>query len=183
MHLTVISATNRPNSTTRKVASHIQSQLTTMLDSTSKVEILDLIELPPELFLPQSYAEKPKSFDRFKDTILNTDAMITVIPEYNGGAPGILKYFVDMLPFPQSLQKKPSAFIGVAAGRFGAVRAVEHMMQVWAYRNAHIFSERVFLMGVGDSLSEKGEPKDELTRKLLHSELTGFVEFAKRFKS
>lgn len=182
MHITLISGTNRPGSNTRKVTNYLQSQLK-VLDPGIHIELLDLVELPPEIFSPTAYSEKPNSFDRFKNAILNTDGIFSVIPEYNGGAPGVYKYFIDMLPFPDSLQKKPAAFVGVADGRFGAVRAVEHMMQIFAYRNAHIFSERTFIMGVSKSFDEATGPKDEMAKKVLQSQLKGFLEFSSRLKS
>lgn len=180
MQITLISGTNRPQSYTRKVSNYIANQLS---QAGAKVELLDLVDLPPELFLPEAYAQKPKSFDRFRDAILNTDGIFSVIPEYNGGAPGVYKYLIDMLPFPQSLQKKPAAFVGVADGRFGAVRAVEHMMQIFAYRNAYLFSERAFLMNIVKTFDETTGPKDEIAKKVLHSQIENFISFVSKFKS
>ena len=73
MKLTIVSSTNRPGSNTRKVAGHIQESIRKYLDSNSTVSLLDLLELPRELFVPESYAQKPSSFDRFKNEILQSD--------------------------------------------------------------------------------------------------------------
>src|SRR5262245_25554664 len=111
--LTLIVGTNRPNSNTRKVASQVH-EIYRSLGVTP--EELDLAKLPPEIFSPASYGEKPKSFAPFNDTILKSSGLIVVTPEYNGGMPGILKYFIDMLKFPESFEKRPVCFVGVAAG-------------------------------------------------------------------
>jgi len=73
------------------------------------------------------------------------DGIVTVVPEYNGSFPGVLKYFIDMLRFPESLYGIPAAFVGIAAGEWGALRAVEQMEMVFQYRHAHLFGRRVFI--------------------------------------
>ena len=110
-----------------------------------EVELLDLTELPVELFDGASYGEKPAAFAPFQDAILATDGILTVIPEYNGACPGVMKYFIDMLRFPDSLYEKPVGFIGLSAGPWGAVRAVEQLEMVFQYRHAHLFGRRVFI--------------------------------------
>jgi len=181
MHLTILSSTNRPNSMTRRVSGFVEKLIQENIGDTDTVKILDLQDLPPEIFIPHVYEDKPKSFEPMANEIINTDGIMTVMPEYNGGAPGILKYFIDMLPFPQSLAKKPIGFVGLSAGRFGAIRSVEQIMQICAYRNAYIYPERVFLNFINKAVDEEGKPTDPDTLKLLESEIKGFVEFARRF--
>src|ERR1700752_2470434 len=122
--ITLIVGTNRPGSNTRKVAQQVEeiyAQLKTPL------RVLDLAQLPSEIFSPSSYAEKPKSFAPFSEAVLSSSGLIIVSPEYNGSMPGVLKYFIDMLKFPESFQKRPVCFIGIAAGVWGALRPIEHL--------------------------------------------------------
>src|SRR4051812_42408812 len=128
MKLTLISATNRPGSNTRKLVGYIDQYL--KKETSVMVHLMDLTELPLEIFQPSSYQAKPANFQRFIDGILKADAILNVVPEYNGGAPGVFKYFIDMLPFPQSLQRTPVTFVGLGMGRFGALRACEQMQQI-----------------------------------------------------
>lgn len=179
-HWAIISGTNRAASNTRKVAGHIESLLKSKIQTDEKIEMIDLTELPQDIFTPQAYAEKPASFQRFVDQILNAKALICILPEYNGSAPGAFKYFIDMLPFPQSLQKVPTAYVGLAAGRFGALRAIEQIQQVFTYRNAFNYPESLYIMDAANSLSEKGAPKDPFVQKLLDDTLDGFIDFANR---
>jgi chromate reductase len=88
MKITLLSGTNRPGSNTRKIVSIIAAQYQ---EIGLPVDILDLAELPQEIFLPQSYGQKPASFARFSEAILQSDGVHIVTPEYNGGVPGILK--------------------------------------------------------------------------------------------
>jgi len=46
------------------------------------LRVLDLAQLPPEIFSPASYAEKPKSFQPFADAVLQSDGLHVVTPEY-----------------------------------------------------------------------------------------------------
>src|SRR5688500_823299 len=114
----IISGTNRPDSNTRKVARHVEA-IYEALDV--DFQVLDLTELPADIFSPTSYEEKPESFKRFSEAILTSDGLVIVTPEYNGGIPGILKYFIDMLPFPESFERRPVCFVGLAAGIWGAL--------------------------------------------------------------
>jgi len=183
MNFVLIAGTNRPESNTLKVTRYTQTLLQKKLSAKDRVEIVDLRALPIEIFYSSSYTKKPKEFDRIKDKVVSADAVLCVLPEYNGSSPGVFKYFLDMLPFPQSLARVPSAFIGISAGRFGALRAVEHMQQVFAYRNAYLFPDRVFIPQVHESIEENGKPKDKFVHELLENMLTHFVEFTCRLKA
>lgn len=180
MKIVIISGTNRPGSNTRKVAALIEGYYQA---AGFTPEILDLADLPAEIFLPSSYAEKPASFAAFSDAVLAADGLHVVTPEYNGSLPGVLKYFIDMLPFPESFEGRPVAFTGLAAGQWGALRPVEQLQAIFGYRNAHIFPTRVFLPGVGSLLSEEGRMTDEDISARLHAQAAGFATFVGKFKA
>lgn len=182
--LVVVSGTNRPGSKTKTLSLYIKKRLEELVGpSATKISLLDLVELPLEAFAPSSFAEKPASVKPFIDQVTAADALLVVIPEYNGSAPGALKYFIDLLPFPKSLKDVPSAFVGVAAGRFGALRAVEHIQQVFEYRKAHVYSDRVFIAFADKTLNAEGQPTEEMTKNLLEEQIKGFLQFAKRLKT
>jgi NAD(P)H-dependent FMN reductase len=115
MFFTLISGTNRLQSSTRKLSSHIENIFRRFLTPTDQIEILDLASLPAETFHPDSYVHTPKSFSKFSDLVLKANGIFSVVPEYNGSAPGAFKYFVDLLPFPKALLHKPSGFVGLSA--------------------------------------------------------------------
>ena len=177
--LTLIVGTNRPDSNTRKVAVQIEEIYRSLGVS---LKVLDLAQLPPEIFSPSSYEEKPKSFAPFADGVLQAEGLIVVSPEYNGGMPGILKYFIDMLKFPESFQGRPVCFVGVAAGLWGALRPVEQLQLIFGYRNAFLYPERVFLPRINDLLTEKGQFTDPGLLERLKEQAQGFIEFVERQK-
>ena len=96
--------------------------------------------------------------------------------------PGVLKYFIDMLPFPESFEARPVCFIGLSAGTWGALRAVEHLQQIFGYRDAHIYPKRVFLPSVSKLLDKEGNFKDVEIVKRLERQAKGFTEFVHRLK-
>lgn len=176
--ISILAGTNRPGSNTLKVANHI-TQI--YRDMGVSAHLVDLAHLPQEIFNPTSYGEKPASFIPFGDAILKSKGLVIVTPEYNGGMPGVLKYFIDMLKFPESFEHRPVCFVGLAAGQWGAIRPVEHLQQIFGYRNAHLFPERVFIPGIGKELDENGKfLKPEIPERLL-AQAKNFNEFVKKF--
>lgn len=177
--LSLVIGTNRPGSNTRKVARHIEEIYAGLK---VPLEVLDLARLPPEIFFPTSYAEKPKAFHPFADAILRASGVVVVSPEYNGGIPGVLKYFIDMLKFPESFMDRPACFVGLAAGMWGALRPVEQLQAIFGYRNAFLYPNRVFLPNIDDLLDDNGRLKDPEILERLKSQANGFVDFVEKLK-
>jgi NAD(P)H-dependent FMN reductase len=175
--MTLLVGTNRPDSNSRKVANNI---VNIYGELKVPVCVLDLAQLPPEIFSPSAYAEKPASFQPFTDAVLASSGLHVVTPEYNGGAPGVLKYFIDMLKFPESFERRPVCFTGVAAGIWGAIRPVEQLQAIFGYRNAHVFPERVFIPGVFKVLDANGRITDGELLKRMHTQAAGFTNFVER---
>jgi len=178
--IVIVSGTNRPGSNTHKVAGHVEAIYKSL---GVKTQLLDLAEMPPEIFSPASYAEKPAAFKKFTDAILAADGLVIVTPEYNGSLPGILKYFIDMLPFPESFEQRPVCFVGLAAGIWGALRPVEQLQAIFGYRNAYIFPERVFMPGINKLLDETGRFTSPDLEKRLANQAAGFVGFVEKLRA
>ncbi len=179
MKLTLLSGTNRPGSNTRKVVAHLAEVYAALGHPT---DVLDLADLPAEIFHPSSYAAKPAAFAHFNDAILASDGVHLVTPEYNGGPPGVLKYFIDMLEFPEAFEHRPVAFTGVAAGMWGGLRPVEQLAAIFSYRNAHLFPARVFLPGIHGQLSPEGRLTNADSVKRLHAQAAGFAAFVAKLR-
>ena len=177
--LTLIVGTNRPDSNTRKVARAVENIYVRL---GLPLYVLDLAQLPPEIFSASSYSEKPASFSRFAEGVLNADGLIVVSPEYNGGMPGVLKYFIDMLKFPESFESRPVCFVGLAAGMWGALRPVEQLQMIFGYRNAFLYSQRVFLPRIDSLLTDEGDLKDEDAIERLTDQAQGFIDFVERLR-
>ncbi len=177
--LTLIIGTNRPNSNTRKVTRHVEE---IYAELKVPLRVLDLAQMPQEIFLPSSYAEKPKSFAPFAEGVLKASGLHVVTPEYNGSVPGVLKYFIDMLKFPESFERRPVCFTGLGAGMWGALRPIEQLQAIFGYRNAYIYPERVFMPGINGLLDDNGRLTDTELLERLKKQAEGFVGFVETLK-
>jgi NAD(P)H-dependent FMN reductase len=178
--IVIVSGTNRPGSNALKIAKLLKGYYdSARVDAT----LYSLEQLPREIFDPGCYASKPESFVPVQKMIVESAGLHVVTPEYNGTFPGVLKYFIDMLKFPESFERKPVAFVGEAAGQWGALRSVEQLQQIFGYRNAFIFPERVFIPGVGQALNDAGELTNPDLVERLQKQVSGFADFIKRLQA
>ena len=178
--ITLIVGTNRPGSNTCKVARHVEE---IYAELKVPLRVLDLAQMPAEIFSPASYAEKPGAFQPFADAVLQSSGLHVVTPEYNGSVPGVLKYFIDMLKFPESFERRPVCFVGVAAGLWGALRPVEQLQAIFGYRNAYLFPERVFLPQINNLLDASGRLNDAELLGRLKKQAEAFVAFVERLRN
>lgn len=177
--LQIISGTDRPNSNAFRVSRYLQKRYR---EEGVEAEIIDLQDFPTEKVRGGKYGEELPAVDAFVDNAVQADGLVIVCPEYNGGYPGILKLFIDYLPFPGSLNKKPIALVGEANGDFGALRAVEQLQQVVGYRNAHVFPERVFIPRINKNFDDENGIKDSFQQELMESQIKNFIPFVRDFK-
>jgi chromate reductase len=171
----IISGTNRPDANALRVAKILEGHYRT---ANIKTDLLSLSELPAEVFTGSAYATKPAGMVAIQQRVLSASGLHVVTPEYNGSFPGVLKYFIDMLKFPESFERKPVAFVGEAAGLWGGLRSVEQLQMIFGYRNAHIFPERVFIPGVAKQLDAQGKLTDSALDERLKVQCTRFARFA-----
>ena len=174
--IVIISGTNRDGSLS-SVFSNALNEIYQKKGIDSKV--LELSELPPETFSPSAYTEKPEKVQDFTNEILNASGLVIVVPEYNGSMPGALKLFIDLLPYPDSFECRPICYIGIASGQFGALRPVEHLQQVFGYRNAYNFPKRVFVPAVHNVASRGNGINDSELESRLAGQADDFIEFCR----
>ncbi|MCH8567081.1 MAG: NAD(P)H-dependent oxidoreductase [Balneolales bacterium] len=177
--ITVLSATDRPGSMALKISKFTAEKL---IEQGAEAQVVSLEDYPLQDVVGGKYGQDIPSVKAFNDNVLDADGVVMVVPEYNGSFPGILKVFIDYLPFPESFEKLPIAFIGEAAGAFGSVRSVEQLQMICNYRNAYLFPERIFLQRVNKIFNEKDGITDEFSAKLMNSLIANFVSFTDRNK-
>ena len=177
--IALIIATNRPGSNTAKVAAHV-ADIYAALDEPP--QIIDLLQLPPDLFLPASYEKVPVSFEPFQEPIRRAQGVVIVTPEYNGTMPGVFKYYIDMLEKPDDFEGMPVTFVGLAAGQWGAYRPVEQIQDMFAYLGALVYPERTHLAKINDHLDENGRVKTPEHVERLEKQAKGFLEFVRQVR-
>lgn len=177
IRINILSTTDRPGSMALKISGYVQQQFEAQ---GVEARVISLSDFPIQDVAGGQYGADIPSVQAFNEQVLDCDGLLMVVPEYNGSFPGILKLFIDYLPFPESFEKLPMAFIGEAAGAFGGLRAVEQLQMVCNYRNAYLYPERVFLQRVHKIFSPEKGVSDELQAKLLDSLINGFASFTER---
>ncbi|MCC5925001.1 MAG: NAD(P)H-dependent oxidoreductase [Bacteroidetes bacterium] len=172
--IAIVATTDRPGSNTLRFANYLKP----LYESNgAKADVISLQDFPIEKVIGGKYGKDIPEVKAFNDSILNNDGIVFVIPEYNGSFPGIFKLFIDYLPFPESFSGMPVAFVGLANGSFGALRAVEQAQHVAGYRNAYVFPERVFIAQFHKQFSDDKGLHAELQEKLLRSQVRNFISF------
>jgi chromate reductase, NAD(P)H dehydrogenase (quinone) len=147
-----------------------------------QVEIIDLAKVGlAEVDGAHYSANQPVSMQDAIKKVVGADGIIVVVPEYNGSMPGALKYFIDHWKYPDTFEFRPICLIGLG-GRFGALRAVEHLQGVFGYRNGFIYPERVFLTDVSKTLIN-GEIQNPLVLSLLRTQTKNFSKFVAALQS
>jgi chromate reductase, NAD(P)H dehydrogenase (quinone) len=176
----IVSGTNRPGSNAMRIATVVKRHYQRLgIDA----EMLSLVDLPRDLFDGSAYAAKPSAMLAIQQRVLEASGLHIITPEYNGSFPGVLKYFIDMLKFPESFDRKPVAFVGEAVGAWGALRSVEQLQLIFGYRNAHVYPDRVFIPGVKDKLDAQGKLTDASLDDRLAAQTAGFAAFVALFAS
>jgi chromate reductase, NAD(P)H dehydrogenase (quinone) len=173
-HIVIVPGTNRANSVSLTCASLVEKDYRALGCTTD----LLTMDLEADFIAASAYAAKTPAINARVERFLKADAAVFVIPEYNGSYPGILKLFIDMLPDKTSFNKRPCAFIGIAAGQFQALRAVEHFQGVAGYRNAYMFPNRIFIGAVHKAFSPDGQLTDPALRERFSAQAKDFVAFA-----
>ncbi|MCE7062827.1 NAD(P)H-dependent oxidoreductase [Dyadobacter sp. CY343] len=128
----------------RKIAEYYQTILN-HLDAPSI--ILDLINLPHDFTVSALYHNtgKNEDFNSLKSLLEQTDKFVFIVPEYNGSYPGVLKAFIDGLPYPNSFANKKAALVGLSSNMQGATIALSHLNDVFSYLGMNTLALRVKL--------------------------------------
>lgn len=174
----ILSGTNRPISNTLRIGRLVERHYQ---QAGVNAELFSLADVPAELYSPAAYTEKPAAFMEVQEKILSAVGLHVVTPEYNGSFPGILKHFIDMLEFSESFNQKPIAFVGVANGQWGGLRAVEQLQMVVGYGNAHVYPDRIFVPSVKTVLDAHGNLTDPELEERFARQTRGFAQFAGLF--
>ncbi len=172
--ITIVAGTNRENSYTLRLAKYYQSQL---LIRGENPELLSLSDLPANVISTDLYGKRSDEFQPIQDKITATSKFIFVIPEYNGGFPGILKLLIDACKFPESFYGKKAALVGLSSGKYGNVRGVEHFTGICHYVNMHVLPLRIHIPGIQREFDENGNLFKEDTVKFTNQQIEQFLGF------
>jgi len=172
--VTIIASTNRPNSSTFKLAKYYQKRLG---EKGLDTHLLSLTNLPPALISTDLYGKRSAEFMPIQDLITATTKFLFVIPEYNGSFPGVLKVFIDACDFPDSFYEKKAALVGLSSGKYGNIRGIDHFNGVCGYVHLHVMPLRIHIPAIRQELDTDGNLFLPDTVKFTDEQMDKFIKF------
>ncbi len=164
---TIVSGTNRTGSNTLKVAKEYQRILR---EKGVEANLLSLEGL--------NLLSRDGEMDRIEQEIIRpTDKFLFIVPEYNGSYPGVLKLLIDNVKSHGIWGHKKALLTGVATGRSGNVRGMEHLSGVLNYLKVTVYPNLLPISGVDKLLDAEGHFTDAATLQVINQQLDHYIHW------
>lgn len=173
--ITIVVSTNRNDSTSEIVAEYYQKVL---LNKQVQAEIINLKNLPPDFIVSALYENEGKNpvFNALREKVLTAEKLIFIVPEYNGSFPGVLKAFIDGMPYPNAFMDKKIALVGLSAGVQGGALALSHLNDIFSYLNAHVLGYKVKLIQIEKNMKDE-KIINNFYLQLIDNQIEKFINF------
>ena len=163
---TIISGTNRIGSYTEQVAIEYQ-------------QILKNKNIDATVFTLKGLNVLNRSEDIIKaenEFLIPTDKFLFIIPEYNGSYPGVLKAMIDNSDIKKVWNFKKALLTGVATGRAGNLRGMDHLSDTLHYMKMNVFYNKLPISVIDKIMDIDGHLNEE-TQKAISNQLDEFILF------
>lgn len=172
--ITIISATNRQDSNTEKVAKYY---LSVLKGKGANAQILSLRNLPESFLHSDLFGQRSHEFQKIIDTYIDKQTkFIFIAPEYNGSFAGILKVFLDSI-HPKYWADNKALLTGVSTGRAGNLRGMEHLTNILNYLKVNVYHNKLPISRVDTLMDAEGNMIDPETIKVIDAQIDGFLKF------
>lgn len=172
--ITIISTTNRPDSYTLRIA-NAYSELLNSAGIETKVLAFD--KVMANIIENNSFDGVDDDFEKLvAEYIVPSEKLVVVSPEYNGSFPGIFKFFIDATD-PKFFRGKKVALVGVATGRAGNLRGMDHLTDIFHHMGAEVYSRKIPISRVHQVAYEEDILRDVPTIEALEKQINGFLKF------
>ncbi|MBS1615339.1 MAG: NAD(P)H-dependent oxidoreductase, partial [Bacteroidetes bacterium] len=159
--ITVISGTARPDSYTLRLADFYRRLLN---DKGQETHLLSLEELPV-------WDRNPQLLHTEQQLLIPAERFVFVMPEYNGSFPGRLKTLIDNSDIRKCWWGKKALLTGLADGRAGNFRGLEHMTGILQYLHVHVFWNKLPLSRISDELDTEGRLLKPATEAAIYAQI------------
>lgn len=136
------------------------------------VEVFD----PAALELAEPGSESPDGA-RLRAAVEASTGVLLATPEYHGSFSSVIKRVIENLGFPSTLAGKPVALLGVAAGRIGAIKSLEHLRSVCSHVGALVLPGPVSVARVRQVFDDDGRCLDAGVEKQVRGVATRLIEY------
>lgn len=172
--ITIISSSNRRGNKTKNFSNYC---LEWLKEQGEEVQLFSLDDLPTTIDLNEVYNYESSVFTEIAHKyIIPATKLYFVVPEYNGSVPGVLKLFMDGVK-PEFYAGKKAALLGVAAGRAGNLRGMDHLTDVLHYLQVEVMALKLPVSQIYNILDAEGNVKDETTKMAINAQLTKFINY------
>lgn len=168
----VVQGSVRPGNFTAKAVAVVADEL--RQQPGVEVDVIDPAAL--NLALP-GMSTADSGAQALQDAVRRATAVILATPEYHGGYSSVIKLAIENMGFPSALKGKPVGLLGVAAGRIGAIKALEQLRCVASHVGAVVLPGPVSVAGVQGKFDEAGNVTDAATEKAIRGLGTGLVHY------
>ena len=162
---TIIAGTNRAESNSLQIGKIYSSVLLSkgIQSSVFSLEGLDL----------NSRSASMIAFEN--EVLIPCSKFIFVLPEYNGSYPGLFKSLIDLSDIKRCWPGKKALLVGVATGRGGNIRGLDHVTGVLNYIKVMVHPNKLPLSAVDKIMSADGEINDLRTTLSIEEQVTEFI--------
>ncbi len=172
--ITILSCTNRPNSLTQRLSLYYQNCFKA---EGFEVQLLDFTTLPPDIAFSETFGKRSEDFKQLIQTYVSeVHRFVFIIPEYNGSYPGILKVFLDSVS-PKEWANKKALITGVAEGRAGNLRGIDHLTGVLNYLKVNVYHNKLPISGISKVIDVDLVVQNPETVEVVKQQVKGFVGF------
>lgn len=172
--VTVIIGTNAKSGSTAAIAdTYIQE----LKRSGCAYQLLNLSDLPSDFLHAEMYFNRSASFEDIqKKYLFPTEKYILLLPEYNGGIPGIFKLMIDASDITKAWWGKKAALCGLSAGRAGNLRGLDNLTNILNYLKVDVLKNKLPISRINEIVVH-GDLVDDETKILIQSQVKELLEF------
>jgi NAD(P)H-dependent FMN reductase len=141
----------------------------------AKVTVIDLLDYPMPLYDGDLEAKQglPTFAKKFRELMIQNDAIIIASPEYNGSISAVLKNALDWASrgekgqySPDAYQGKKFAIMSASPGKGGGIRGLVHLRAILEGLGGTVMKDQVTVPEAYKAFDDKGKLSLELNRKL-----------------
>ena len=115
--------------------------------------------------------------------IQNCRAVAMITPEYDGSVSSVMKLLIEHLGYPSVLKSKPCIILGVASGRIGALKAMEHLRSICDHIGAVVAPGSRTLAEVHRLFDEQGHLQDPQAQAVVTEVALNLDTFLGRYQT
>ncbi|MCH6547029.1 MAG: NAD(P)H-dependent oxidoreductase [Gemmatimonadetes bacterium] len=171
IRIAIVKGSVRPGNFTSKAVAYLEDEFE---GRGVEVDVIDPAEL--NLSLPGMPAGESRA-DELQSWIKEATGVVLATPEYHGTFSSVMKLTIENMGFPSVLAGKPIALLGVAAGRIGAIKALEHLRCVASHVGGLVLPGPVSVAGVRGYFDDKGQINDPAVEASVRGVATSLLDY------